>query len=385
MSSYVNVKITKPINFLRNLYWREGSLILIAFVINIFCANSHAEEKTIKGAIPLEPENTIIEAFSSHDIVALGEGGHTNEQSHSFRINLVSNPLFQQAVKDIVVEFGNSYYQPMMDRFIAGEEIPHEEVRKAWLYTTQLNQTLDNPVYKEFLYKIRELNRALPEGQKFKVWLGDPPMNWKNINTRDDLNTARKYLNRDGFVVHLIKYEILAKGRKAILLYGDRHFHRKRLYWNFKNTEYADDYSKQSTNSIVNQLEQANAKVFSVTTNTRHDLASIQGSISKWPKPSIAILKGNILGAAPYAEYYPFSVHPINDKGVRVPVKSIPDKSPRMEEEYNAVLYLGPVESITFRKLPKEICLDEEYLKIRLKSLRFMKNEKSLLDFCKNE
>jgi len=374
MSSYFDVKALSPLNLLRNVFSCDSVFVFLVLASIAFSTNSHAEDnKTNNMAIPLEPEKAIIEAFTSHDIVALGEGNHTNEQSHSFRMNLVSNPLFPKTVKDIVIEFGNSYYQPMMDRFIAGEEISPKEVRKAWLYTTQLNQTLDNPVYEEFLYKIRDLNR------------GDPPMNWKNINTREDLDTARKYLNRDGFVVHLIKYKILAQGRKALVLYGDRHLHRKYLYWEFKDAKHSDIHFAKPNTSIVTQLEQAGAKVFSITTNARIDLTPFQASVKDWSQPSLSLLKGNVLGSINYAHYYPYNYSQINQEGVRERVKSIPSKSPMLEEEYDAILYLGPIDSITYRQLPDNICQDEEYLKIRLKSLGFMKNKKVLTDFCKNK
>lgn len=44
-----------------------------------------------KPATPLEPISAIIDAFRTHDIVALGEGQH-NEQGYAFRLALIRDP-----------------------------------------------------------------------------------------------------------------------------------------------------------------------------------------------------------------------------------------------------------------------------------------------------
>jgi hypothetical protein len=46
----------------------------------------------------------ILDAFRSHEIVALGEGGHGSIQAHAFRLALIRDPRFAKVVNDIVVE-----------------------------------------------------------------------------------------------------------------------------------------------------------------------------------------------------------------------------------------------------------------------------------------
>jgi len=72
----------------------------------------------------------IVEAFRSHAIVALGnvEGG--NEQSHAFQLLLLRDPRFTEVANDILVEFGNSRYQHIVDRFIRGENVPDDALRR---------------------------------------------------------------------------------------------------------------------------------------------------------------------------------------------------------------------------------------------------------------
>src|SRR5688572_4797426 len=76
---------------------------------------------------PVDPVEAIIDAFGAHDIVALDEGRHRNEQAHRLRLRLVRHPSFAGRVNDIVVEFGNARYQAVMDRYLRGEDVPAAE------------------------------------------------------------------------------------------------------------------------------------------------------------------------------------------------------------------------------------------------------------------
>jgi hypothetical protein len=78
-----------------------------------------APEKPIK---PVEPVRAIVDALRSHDILALDEGRHGNEQAHKLRLELIRHSTFVRNVNDIVVEFGRARYQDVMDRYIRGED-----------------------------------------------------------------------------------------------------------------------------------------------------------------------------------------------------------------------------------------------------------------------
>ena len=56
-------------------------------------------------AAPTEPVTAIIEAFRTHDVVALCDA-HGNRQSQMFLEALVRDPHFPTVAHDIVVEFG---------------------------------------------------------------------------------------------------------------------------------------------------------------------------------------------------------------------------------------------------------------------------------------
>jgi hypothetical protein len=54
-------------------------------------------------SVPVDAVAGILEAFRTHDIVALGEGAHGNEQGAAFRVTLVRDTRFAAAVDVIVV------------------------------------------------------------------------------------------------------------------------------------------------------------------------------------------------------------------------------------------------------------------------------------------
>jgi hypothetical protein len=58
--------------------------------------------------------------------------GHGMQDLDNFIFPLIHIPAFSEKVNDIEVEFGNSLYQPMLDRYIAGEDVPFTEVQKVW-------------------------------------------------------------------------------------------------------------------------------------------------------------------------------------------------------------------------------------------------------------
>ena len=54
------------------------------------------------------------------------------KQEYEWLDSLVANPEFADQVDDVVMEFGNSLYQKSVDRYIAGEAVPIEDVQRAW-------------------------------------------------------------------------------------------------------------------------------------------------------------------------------------------------------------------------------------------------------------
>src|SRR6266566_7383679 len=83
---------------------------------------------------PKNATAAVLQAFETHDIVMFGEI-HNNKQEYQWLQSLVTNPEFADRVDDVVMELGNSLYQKSVDRYIAGEVVPIEEVQRAWRST----------------------------------------------------------------------------------------------------------------------------------------------------------------------------------------------------------------------------------------------------------
>ena len=175
---------------------------------------------------PVEPIGAIVEAFRAHSIVAIGNVEFRgNEQCQAFHRSLVRDPRFAAAVNDIVVEFGNARYQDVIDRFIRGEEVPPDSLRRVWQNTTQVEYEWDSPVYEEFFRTVRTVNASLPPARRLRVLLGDPPIDWDKIKTIDDLHKGMG--DRDAHAVEVIRREVLSKNRRALVIYGGQHLLRK--------------------------------------------------------------------------------------------------------------------------------------------------------------
>jgi hypothetical protein len=127
-----------------------------------------------KSGSPVEPISAMLTGFQRHSIIALGEGSHGNEPGHRFRVALIRDRRFAETVNDIVVEFGNSRFQDVMDRYVRGENVPYESLRHVWMDTTQPDTIWDVPIYEQFFKEVRRENEVLPEAKKIRVLLGDP-------------------------------------------------------------------------------------------------------------------------------------------------------------------------------------------------------------------
>jgi hypothetical protein len=281
-------------------------------------------------AVRLDPISTILDAFKTHAIVALSEGRHNNEQGYAFRLALIRDPRFAMVANDIVVESGSSTHQDVMDRFVRGESVPDMVLRRAWQDTTQPDPVWDVPMYEEFFRGVRDINQSLPRERQVRILLGDPPFDWEK-GTRDEW----RRVDRDGFAADLVRREVLAKHRRAVLIYGNNHLLRR-----------------GSTLLVPRLLTTCETCIFNIWTHTAGgDLRMLQEDISTWQTPAIALTRNTTLGAAPFGFYQPTGV-----------------EGPRMDAQFDAILYLGPVSSITIWRgeVSRSLCADAEYMKMRL-------------------
>jgi hypothetical protein len=318
-------------------------------------------------ATPADATTVVLNAFRTHPIVALGEGQHWNLQGHAYRVSLIRDPRLAEAVNDIVVEFGDARYQEVIDRYVAGSDVPFDELRHVWEDTTMTNTVFDMPIYEEFFRTVRDLNRSLPAGKRLRVLLGDPPIDWATISSGDKI--LNLMYERNAFAADLVRKEVLAKHRRALLLYADGHLFRKA-------EETVPDWmvlKRAPEEPLVSQLEKTHpGMIFNIGAPTDADLTTFQPEVANWQAPSIAILKGTTLGAAPFGTVYGLNGPEFHEV--------------RMQDQFDALLYLGRPSSITFSELSKSRCTDERYMKMRLARMALVPwgryEIKSLNAFC---
>jgi hypothetical protein len=166
--------------------------------------------------------DAVVEAFQTHRLVAIGEA-HNLQNHHDALETLLSDSRLPGLVNDIVVECGDAFYQPMMDKFIAGRPVDNADLRRAWRNTTvSPMSTWDEPVYEQFFRTVRAANAALPPSKHMRVLLGDPPIDWAKVTNVRQISA----FSRDGFAASIVEKKVLAKGRRALLIYGMVHlFH----------------------------------------------------------------------------------------------------------------------------------------------------------------
>lgn len=307
-------------------------------------------------ARPIEPVTGIIEAFGTHDIVALCDA-HGNRQSQLFLEALVRDPRFPTVANDIVVEFGNARYQDRIDRFVRGEAVEAASLREVWTNTTIANEI---PVDETFFQTVRQVNAALPRGQQIRVLLGDPPIDWSAVKTRDDHLTWLAM--RDSYPAALVQVEVLAKRRRALVVYGQLHFQRQNLMTNLV----MDDWRAQT---IVSWLERSTpARIFAVW-QFSDELSKVQADVSTWAAPSIAKVRGTRLGAADMAQLTPSRSRMGMRDGRLAPIPESEWRKLAIQDQFDAVLYLGPQATLTTTTPSGARCSEPGYLEERLRRI----------------
>ena len=221
-------------------------------------------------ARPVDAIPAIVQAMRTHQLVALGEA-HDNDQLHAFIRDLVRDQTFQDVANDIVVEFGNARYQDIMDKFVGGEDVPYALVRQVWENTTAPIHVWDVPIYEQFFRTVRTVNAHLTPEHRLRVVLGDSPIDWDAVHSREDI---RQFANRDQWATEVIKREVVAKKRRALIVYGGLHLTRP-------------------GRSLDGLLEaEGTEPIFTIWTHTEGDLQALQADVAHWRVPTLVFLRG---------------------------------------------------------------------------------------------
>lgn len=278
---------------------------------------------------PESATTAIARAFETYDIVMFGEV-HANRQEYEWLQSLVGSPAFAARVDDIVVEFGNSLYQKSVDRYIRGDDLPVEQVQKAWRNTVG-SFGPPSPVYGWLYHAVREANLKRNEKHKVRIVCADPYIDWEKVKDREDIGPFMAH--REDWYTQVVKDEVIAKHHRALLIMGSGHFLRR-----------------NGPSGIEQELRKAGAHTFVVVfgTNTTGGevpdprfnswiapamVATGEGWVADLP--AVAVTSGGTGGAVPVGAPSPSSA-----AATAPPLLKLKDAA-------DALLYLGPRDSLT--------------------------------------
>ena len=212
-------------------------------------------------------------------------------QLQAFLLSLIRDARLPGAVNDIVIETLSSRYQDAIDRFVRGEDVSRDLLRKAWEDHTVPGTGAQ---VEDMIRAVRAVNASLGGDRKLRLIAGDPPIDWDNITSAQD---HRRWIElRDTYPADLIRRQVLERGRHAVVIYGQGHLQRRQIVSNY-------DMSTWQAQTIVSLLEHdAGVRVFNVWTLLDRN-AELPEGIARWRVPSLAIMQGTTLGAADFGRY----------------------------------------------------------------------------------
>jgi hypothetical protein len=296
-------------------------------------------EPTPEPAVP-----SILAAFDTYEVVGMGEA-HGDKDQDDFILSLIRNPAFLEKVNDIAVECGNSLYQPILDRYIAGEDVRFSEVQKVWRNTTQIMCSWSG-FFEQFFPLMRAINQRLPPGKRLRVLAADPPIDWDQIKDYGD----HSKFDREASMASVMEKEVLSKHRKALMLFGELHLMhgQEKSAWPSAVSIYERDYPNLTF--VISDLGSFD-----------RDLPTLSSSrFATWPFPSLARTKGSWLGALDLWHFYPRQVSIGKDCDVHE-VELPQSMHKPMEGLFDAFLYLGPQDLRLREQVPADIALDMGY------------------------
>lgn len=270
-------------------------------------------------------------ALDSFPVVAIGEV-HRSQQLHDFLVRLLHDPRCLSTGGDLVVEFGNARYQDRVDRYVAGASIGERALAHVWRDAVNI-LVWDAPVYERLISTVRDVNRTRRPERRLRVVLADPGIDWSLIHDR--ATWERVAGTRDRHAADVIEREVLARGRRAILVFGSGHVEHESAFDRY------DVPRRPRTPNLIELLEAEHpGAAFLVTADWMNP--DLDARLARWSPPTLLSLRGTSLGQAhsgPAAQ------------------------GPLLESLADAFLYLGPTASLTTSTPAPEIYADTAYLR----------------------
>lgn len=294
---------------------------------------------------PIESvRDAIVHALESRWIVAIGEN-HGHVEFHNQLAERLADAKIQAIVDDIAVEFGNSLYQGVMDRYIGGASVPYDSVKLAWRNTIVSPYTVwDSPVYEQFFQRVREVNLMRTDGRQFRVVLADSPVDWDAVKTFDDL---RPFFDRSVAMTSSVEREILSRGRRGLLIAGGAHLTRANMVRMSRNGVPNAEVSVVSRLAmrhpgalfVIKSLGKGRAVDHSLLTDVR------PGSLILTSDPRVASIQANKISSMKNFDGSPFNAY----------------GSATLADLADALIYWGVDENNHFVDAPASLYRDDDF------------------------
>jgi hypothetical protein len=310
----------------------------------------------------VRPVDGILSAFSAHNIVALSDGRfHGDGIALALRLSLVQDSRIASTVNDIVLEAGSSRFQEVIDRYVRGGlDLSDEALQQPWTESTQPQLVLNTLSGADrLLREVRRVNAARPATQQLRVLLGDPPIDWESVHSQAD---HRRWIEqRDRFAADLILREVVAKGRRALVIFGGGHLQRFNQQANY-------DMSSDLAQTVVSLLEKdRRTRLFVV--RSEYDFPALVTDVGRWPVPSFAALPGTTLGLTDEPPTGIAARASIDSTGNVRPVPRAQWARLPLEKQADAVIYYGPLDASASDNRATQRCEDREYMNTHVNRL----------------
>ena len=273
----------------------------------------------------------VLDLFKQKPVVALGDF-HWLAQEESFYSAIVRDPRFAESVGNVVVEFGGEASQGIIDRYVAGENVPVAELRKVWTETAGWVPGPTALGYVNFFVSVRAANLKLSPEHRIKVWLGEPRIDWSEVKSWQDLQSY--FPLRDDNYVRIISENILKKQKKTLLIIGTGHL-----------------FDPKGPGPVKAKIEAAYPNKVAVVSPFAGYLEPacnerIAAQTKDWPVPSVVgPVEGTRLKSELQLENCNYSVKDQQD----------------MWAHSDSILYVGAPDSLTFSAMDPNIYLDLDY------------------------
>jgi hypothetical protein len=295
--------------------------------------------------VPVTAHDGILALFQAAPVVALGEA-HWLDQQHRLIRTLLVDKRFAETVDAVVVEFGNALHQPLIDRYLAGEDVAPSQLRRVWSECVGgwFSRAFESPVYAEFFETVRSI-RLARGSERPRVLLGDPP-----FDPQDGVGAVQPALGqRDEHFARVVAREILASGQRALLVAGSGHLTRR---------------SDLREGNVVQRLEREAPGCCTVVLphyifedvvqRRRSDIANLERKLERWKPPALAPIRGTWLAEVDATLYLSDTARLLEPDGteIEIPTPLLDDADRALEhislaDVADAYLYLGPIDSLT--------------------------------------